>query len=369
MSTFKIRCEVCGHEAHNLRIHFKDEAEKICKASYLEYVQQFPDAPIWSDAYVKKLEQVRGHGLTEILYDTEKAFGVPFGRDNKIMGFAERTEYVPPINPDFVFPVEHTKIVFLALRMNKPMMLIGPTGSGKTDLVQQVAARLNWPCLTLGHFRDMYSFHIMGQPKVINKQTVFLYGPLPFSMQRTMILILDEWDALDPGLGFIYQKVLEKRPDGRLGNLIIPDNGNEVILAHRNFRIFATSNTNGIENDRGLYQGTQVQNISFSNRFQIKQQVGYLPKEVEIQMLTKKYPTLSDFERPLFVDVANRVREQFAAGELNLPFSIRDLFNWVDMYQTTGGHAVRAIKLAYTNILPFEDAKVVEELVQRTFGS
>lgn len=364
----KLKCPVCDYEGHNLKTHFKDGPQPACRLTSEEFEQEFPRAVIFSDELFAQLEKVRGYGLTPTSYDSMQLFGIPFGKDNLIPGFAEMSERVPQLIPDFVFHEEYLKCILVALTYNKPAMFVGPTGCGKTDMLRQVAARIRWPIIRINHHRDVYEHNIVGQKIVVNKSTEFEYGPLPTAMKGPHILILDEWDSLLPEIAFLYQPVLERGADGRLGDLCVTSNGGEVISSHQFFRVFATSNTNGIMDEKGIYAGTNVQNYAFINRFLLKKKIDYLPESTEGHILKLKYPDLREEEISAFTKTSKLIREQFQSGNLNTPFSIRDLINWVDFYvNIVGGDAAKAVRYAYTDILPYEDTKVIEELILKNF--
>ena len=372
-------CKVCGFVAHNLKPHFLGGREAKCTVTLEEYQSRYPEAAVTSalfDAKLKELiEQQKAASasvdifkLTPMEYPLKKTFGVDMGTMETITGFVERHPLVPEIDPEFQFPEEATKIVLLGLRLNKPTMVHGPTGSGKTTLLEQIAARINYPVLRINHHTDMYSYDIAGQVKVQNGSTYFEYGPLPFAMTRPMILIMDEWDAINPEVGMMYQPVLERRHDGRLGNLTLTAAGAEKVTSHQYFRIFATSNTCGLGDDKGHYQGTQIQNLAFVSRFQLRVKLDYLQSRHEQKILVKKFPSLKEEEAKLLTETAKKIREQYEAGRLDVPYSLRDLINWAELYVLMGD-VKKAMTYSCTSILPFNDAKTVSEIIQRIWGS
>lgn len=371
MSRGKLVCKACGYSGHNLKPHFTDGRQPSCTMTLEEYQTNFPGSPLFSDLFAEKLEAMREKRsdlcLTIKQYDPKATFGVFLGEDFKVTGFIEKTKWVPEIDPNYIFPEEATKIVLLGLHTNRPVLLHGPTGSGKSTLVEQICARINYPCLRINHFTDMYGSHILGQMKAINGQTLFDYGPLPYAMARPMLYLGDEWDVLNPETGFVYQPVLECRSTGTLGSLVLTDNGNEKIDSHPLFRFVATSNTCGLGDEKGHYQGTQLQNLAFISRFQIRVKLDYLSEAVEAKILKKRFPGLEVKEYEGFAKVATKIRELYEKGEINVPYSARDLINWADVYMMIGD-AQKAMTYTCTSILPFSDARKISEIVQRTFG-
>ncbi|WP_419663856.1 CobS: predicted cobaltochelatase [Desulfosarcina variabilis str. Montpellier] len=375
----RVTCKVCGHLSHNLKPHFVGGREECCTVTVEEYQHRYPDAPLTSPMFDRKLTELAQQQKTEATaeidihkmltteYSLKENFGIDMGMMDTITGFKECHPLVPEIDPEYQFPDEATKIILLGIRLNKPTMVHGPTGSGKTTLIEQIAARINYPVMRINHQSDMYSYDIVGQVQIREGETTFEYGPLPFSMERPLILIMDEWDAINPEIGMMYQPVLERRHDGRLGNIILTAAGGQKVVSNPMFRIVATSNTCGLGDDKGHYQGTQIQNLAFVSRFQLRVKLDYLKPEHEKAILHKKFPTLSGDEQGLLTETARKIREQYEAGRIDVPYSLRDLINWAELYVLLGD-AKKAMTYSCTSILPFQDAKTISELIQRIWG-
>ena len=371
-----LACKACGFISHNLKSHFIGGRDPKCTLTQTEYEARYPGEKLTSAAFDKKLKELKAekdamvddfNRLTPMEYPIKSLFGVNMGEMKTITGFAEKHPLVPDIDPDYYFTNEATKIILLALKLNKPMMLHGPTGSGKTTLIEQIAARINQPCMRINHHSDMYSYDIAGQMKVREGETYFEPGPLPYSMAAPMLLIMDEWDAINPEIGMMYQPVLERRHDGCLGSLILTAAGGTKVKSHPDFRIIATSNTCGLGDDKGHYQGTQIQNLAFVSRFQLRCKLDYLPADQERKIVSKKFPSISDDELKLLTDTATKIRELYESGRLDAPFSLRDILNWAELYVLLGDSA-KAMTYSYTSILPFSDAKTISEIMQRIWG-
>lgn len=373
-----ITCKVCGINAHNLKPHFIGGRNESCSVTLKEYQDRYPDAPLYSPLFEIKLAElveeekqkaadVDLFNLTPKEFPLKKLFGVKMGTMETIYGFEERHQMVPPIDPEYEFPEEATKIALLGLRLNKPTMVHGPTGTGKTSLIEQIAARINMPCMKINHHTDMYAYDILGQKEVKDGETYFGHGPLPFSMARPILLIMDEWDAINPEIGMLYQPVLERQHTGTLGNLILTGAGGEKVTSHPMFRIIATSNTCGLGDEKGHYQGTQVQNLAFVSRFQLRVKLDYLKPSHERKILKKKFPKISDDETKLLTETAAKIRKQYEAGRIDVPYSLRDLINWTELYVLLGD-AKKSMTYSCTSILPFQDAKTINEIIQRIWG-
>ncbi|MBN1224519.1 MAG: AAA family ATPase, partial [Candidatus Aminicenantes bacterium] len=325
-------CAVCGATAHDLRPHFLGGRKESCCVTLEEYKNKYPDRRVVSQTFEIALAKIRhssqredgSDSLTPKAYDIEKTFGIKAKPGQTVMGFLERSSSVPEIDPEYIFPQEATSLILLGLETNRPTMVHGPTGSGKTTLVEQIAARINYPAFKVNHHSDMYTFDILGQKIVRNGATVFEYGPLPTAMKQPMIYIQDEWDALNPEIALQYQPVLERRNNGaKLGSVILTANDSEKVDSHKFFRIVATSNTCGLGDEKGHYQGTQIQNLAFVSRFLLRVKHEYFKNGEEEKILSKKFPSITKTEKKSLVSVAQKIRDLYEAGKIGVPFSLR----------------------------------------------
>lgn len=376
----EVTCKACGLTSHNLSSHFKDQtSDSGCPCSFGEYLSVYPGEPIVSDEFERKLAELRGEPINtgDVLdnlekklfsFDSKELFGVEFGTDNKVYGFSKRVNgYVPDINPNFIFDQKVTKLILVSMAYNKPALITGPTGCGKSEHVLQIAARLNYPVMRVNHHADMYSHDIVGKLDARNGETVFTRGPLPFAMEHAMIYLQDEWDALNPEISFVYQGVLDRKASGVLGDLVLTQDCGKVVHSNPLFRIIATANTGGMGDQNGLYQGTQTQNYAQVNRFLMKIEMFYPESHAEIDILKRAHTQLSAEEAEAFVDVADRARKLYVSGEVSVPFSTRNIINWAHLYLVFGD-PLDALKCAYTNGLSATDAKSIYEMAQRVFG-
>lgn len=188
-----------------------------------------------------------------------------------ISGFAETSSRTPPINPDYVFPDTIRDLVVWFMQPSDPLYLFGPTGSGKTSLIHQVAARLNYPVFDVtGHGRLEFA-DLTGHLSLDQGSMRFDYGPLALAMRYGGLFLLNELDLLDPATATGLNGVLDGLP------LCLAENGGEIITPHPMFRFIATANTNGGSDETGLYQGTLRQNLAFMDRFWVCE-VPYRPE-------------------------------------------------------------------------------------------
>jgi len=239
-------------------------------------------------------------------------------------------------------------------------------GTGKSTHIEQVAARLNWPCLRINLDGQITRMDLIGKDVITladGKQiTRFQEGLIPWSLQRPVALIFDEYDAGQPDVMFVIQRMLER--EGRLTLL----DQNRVINPNPAFRIFATSNTVGLGNWNGLYQGTQLLNHGQMDRWDIVAALNYLELEEEKKILLAKVPELSDAQAKAMIGLANLTRDGFAAGDISTLMSTRTLITWGENWRIFKDLQI-AFSLAFLNKCESEEKTLVAEYYQRCFAS
>jgi cobaltochelatase CobS len=292
------------------------------------------------------------------------AAGQPVKRDPMVDGFAERTEYVPEIDPAYVFPIEETKIILLGIQQRDNILIVGDTGTGKTTLIEQICARINYQLIKINFDGGITRADLVGEWVVKGREMTFQLGMLPFAMEMPgTVILLDEWDTIQAETSFVLQRPLEKGAS----KLLILETGGQVISLHADNMFAATANTAGQGDDTGLYsQGTKVQNYAQINRFTMTIRLKYMEEKKEIEMLQKRYTTLKPQECAALVKAVNAVRTAYSNGELSVPLSTRDLNNWADKYLRLG-NPLRAAKYCFINRMPPADAATVDGIIRRLF--
>lgn len=278
--------------------------------------------------------------------------------------------FVPKIDPAYVFP-DFTEDVMQDILEAKNVILTGPTGSGKSSLIAQIAAKVNQSVLRPNLNGQMTISDFIGFYTVRGKETIWVDGVLPKAMKDGDWLVCEEIDFAEPAVLSILNTVLEKD-----GPLVIKEKGHEVIMRHPNFRIFGTANTIGaMQKFRGLYQGTSIMNEAFLDRFRVYL-VNYLPQEKEAEMLSKLFPQLSNKDmqkeivKPL-VEIAGLVREAFNNEDVQTTFSTRRLIDWTELTlrkakaKQKNAHLLAA-DIALFSKMSSEDAEVVRGIINRT---
>jgi len=298
------------------------------------------------------------------------AFGKPVMKEREVTGFVEPGPETPQIDPHYVFPDEDTKMILLGLELRDRILLTGMTGTGKTSILEQIAARLNYNVIKINFDGAITRQDLIGEwvvkPGTQGSGSImeFQYGILPHAFQMPgTIIILDEWDTISGECSFVLQRPLQKDD----GKLLILENGGELIPLHPQNTIIATANTCGMGDDTGLHtQGTKVQNYAQLNRFSMTVKMQYLKAEDEVKMIQKRFPDLKSMECEVFVKAINLIREAYVSGQISAPLSSRDLINWVEKFVLLGD-PMRAATYCFLNRMPAEDAETAYSTLQRNF--
>ncbi|MCW6512797.1 AAA family ATPase [Lichenifustis flavocetrariae] len=270
---------------------------------------------------------------------------------------------IPQVDERHVFPAAVTKAMMIGLQLSMSVYLFGPAGTGKTSLVRQACARTRRPWLRVQHTDTTEESQIVGQWTVRDGSTEFQLGPLAMAMKLGLCYVADEFDFGRPSVLSVYHAVLEGEP------LVIPEAPPSIrtIEAHPNFRLVGTGNTNGTGDERGLYQGTRLQNAALYSRWAITEELAYLDAEAEIRILEGQ-AGLPSATAAKFVEFAKAVREGFAAQRIGLPIGPRELIACARIGKIRGGNYRAGLASGFTNRLSRVDKLAVDQLAQRVFG-
>lgn len=296
----------------------------------------------------------------------EKIFGVKWA--TPLPAFAEKTEHVPDIDPDYYFEPNATRAILAGFVHNRRVLVQGYHGTGKSTHIEQIAARLNWPCIRVNLDSHISRTDLIGRDVITLKDgkqiTQFQEGILPWALGRPMALVFDEYDAGRPDVMFVIQRILEAQ-----GKLTLLDQ-NKVIAPHPYFRIFATANTIGLGDSTGLYHGTQPINQGQMDRWNIVASLGYLGKDVELKIISSRVRNLSSKQKellPSMIAMANLTRAGFMSGDLSTVMSPRTVINWAEnMVIFDDTHL--AFHLTFFNKCDEGEREVIAEYYQRCFN-
>ncbi|WP_072381139.1 AAA family ATPase [Novosphingobium sp. NDB2Meth1] len=292
-----------------------------------------------------------------------ETFGIPV--DMTVPAFSVADERVPDLDPNYVFDPDTTLAILAGFAHNRRVMVQGYHGTGKSTHIEQVAARLKWPCIRINLDAHISRIDLIGRDAIVLRDglqvTEFREGLLPWALQTPTALVFDEYDAGRPDVMFVIQRVLETE-----GKLTLLDQ-NRVIRPNPNFRLFATANTVGLGDTSGLYHGTQAINQGQMDRWNIVVALNYLPAATEIDVVTKKVPGLDAKTAADMVRVADLTRKGFIAGDISTVMSPRTVISWA---QNTGifGDNGFAFRLSFLNKCDETERVLVAEYYQRVFG-
>ncbi len=294
-----------------------------------------------------------------------------FGLDSdmEVPAFSEGNEYVPDLDRAYVFDPETTLSILAGFAHNRRVMIQGYHGTGKSTHIEQVAARLNWPCLRINLDSHISRIDLLGKDAIVLKDgkqiTEFREGMLPWALQNPTALVFDEYDAGRPDVMFVIQRILEV--DGRLTLL----DQNRVLKPHPAFRLFSTTNTIGLGDTTGLYHGTQQINQGQKDRWNIVTTLNYLDHDVEVEIVLANEPRFkSKVDREAIskmVRVADLTREGFMGGEISTVMSPRTVITWAQNWRIFGDIGL-AFRLTFLNKCDETERPLVAEYYQRCFG-
>jgi cobaltochelatase CobS len=307
-----------------------------------------------------------------LLPDMKVSVRQVFGIDSnlEVPAYAKADEHVPDFDPDYIFDRETTLAILAGFARNRRVMITGYHGTGKSTHIEQVAARLNWPCVRVNLDSHISRIDLVGKDAIVlqdGKQiTEFRDGILPWALQSNVALCFDEYDAGRPDVMFVIQRVLEVS-----GRLTLLDQS-RVIRPHPAFRLFATANTVGLGDTSGLYHGTQQINQGQMDRWSIVATLNYLPhdREVEIvQAKVKSFQTTKQGKETIgkMVRVADLTRNAFIAGDLSTVMSPRTVITWAENSEIFGDIGF-AFRLTFLNKCDELERALVAEFYQRCFG-
>ena len=303
----------------------------------------------------------------DIKISVKQTFGID--TDMEIDAFSKKNEFVPKIDQDYKFDRDTTLAVLSGFAFNKRVLIQGYHGTGKSTHIEQVAARLNWPCVRVNLDSHVSRIDLIGKDAIVLKDgkqvTEFKEGILPWSIQNPVALVFDEYDAGRPDVMFVIQRVLESE-----GNFTLLDK-NKVIGQHDYFRMFATTNTIGLGDTTGLYHGTQQINQGQMDRWNIVTTLNYLPFEKELEIILAKNKTYDSKEGKEkisnMIKVADLTRKGFVNGDISTVMSPRTVLHWAENTKIFNDHGY-AFRLTFLNKCDDIEKKIISEYYQRCFA-
>ena len=309
------------------------------------------------------------HSLSapDIEVDAKKLFGLDI--ELKVPAFSVSSPYVPAVDPDYQFDHDTTLAILAGFSHNRRVIVQGYHGTGKSTHIEQVAARLNWPCVRINLDSHVSRLDLLGKDAIKledGKQiTKFVEGILPWSIQNPVALVFDEYDAGRPDVMFVIQRILEVE-----GKLTLLDQ-NRVLRPHSNFRLFATTNTIGMGDSTGLYHGTQQINQGQMDRWHILSTLNYLTPEHETKLVLGKLKGFNSAKRKSIlsnmIKLCNLTRQGFINGDISNLMSPRTLLTWAENFLIFK-NIDESFKLSFLNKCDDIEKPIVAEYFQRCFA-
>ena len=303
----------------------------------------------------------------DITVSARQVFGIDLDMD--VPAFSQTDNHVPEVDEDYQFNRETTLAILAGFAHNRRVMIQGYHGTGKSTHIEQVAARLNWPCIRVNLDSHVSRIDLVGKDAIViqdGKQiTAFKEGILPYALQSNTALVFDEYDAGRPDVMFVIQRILEVS-----GRLTLLDQS-KVIEPHPSFRLFSTTNTIGLGDTSGLYHGTQQINQGQMDRWSIVATLNYLPHDDEVNIVVAKVKSFGKGKKREIVSnmvrVADMTRNAFVNGDISTVMSPRTVITWAentDIFTDVGF----AFRMSFLNKCDELERPLVAEFYQRCFG-
>ena len=303
----------------------------------------------------------------DIKLSIKQTFGIE--SEMEVDAFSKTSEYVPEIDKTYKFDKDTTLAILSGFSFNKRVLIQGYHGTGKSTHIEQVAARLNWPCIRINLDSHVSRIDLIGKDSIVIKDgkqvTEFKEGILPWSIQNPVALVFDEYDAGRPDVMFVIQRVLESE-----GSFTLLDK-NKVIKQNKFFRLFATTNTVGLGDTTGLYHGTQQINQGQMDRWNIVSTLNYLSLEKEMEIILGKNKNLNNpkgkEQVSNMIKVASLTRKGFMVGDISTVMSPRTVLHWAEnseIFKDIG----YAFRVTFLNKCDDAEKNTIAEYYQRCFG-
>ena len=305
--------------------------------------------------------------IPDIKISVKQTFGIDSNLE--VDAFSKKNEYVPEIDKNYKFDKDTTLAILSGFSFNKRVLVQGYHGTGKSTHIEQVAARLNWPCIRVNLDSHISRIDLIGKDAITIKDgkqiTEFQEGILPWSIQNPIALVFDEYDAGRPDVMFVIQRVLEAE-----GNFTLLDK-NKVLKQHKYFRLFATSNTVGLGDTTGLYHGTQQINQGQMDRWNIVTSLNYLSLEKEMEIILAKNKSYNNTKGKEdianMIKVASLTRKGFVSGDISTVMSPRTVMHWAEnnlIFKDLG----YSFRVTFLNKCDEVEKNIIAEYYQRCFG-
>ena len=221
----------------------------------------------------------------------------------------------PGVESGFYIEQKRWNVLVRNILKHKNTMLVGPTGTGKTDVIIRICKALNIPCriYDMGAMMDPLT-DLLGSHRLENGSSKFDYAKFVKDVQEPGVILLDELSRAPQMTNNILFPCLDDRRT--LPIEIADSNSAREVKVHPECVFIATANI-GSE-----YSGTNDIDAALENRFMMVQ-VDYLPKTIEAQVLEIR--TGCDEKSALKIaSIANAIRDRYLDGSLSKTISTRE---------------------------------------------
>ena len=303
----------------------------------------------------------------DIIVSVRQTFGID--SDMQVPAFSEPDDHVPAIDESYIFDNETSLAILAGFAHNRRVLIQGYHGTGKSTHIEQIASRLNWPCIRINLDSHISRIDLIGKDAIVIRDgrqvTEFREGMLPWALQSPTALVFDEYDAGRPDVMFVIQRILEV--DGKMTLL----DQNRIIHPHPAFRLFATANTVGLGDTSGLYHGTQQINQGQMDRWNIVATLNYLSHDKEVEIVHSKLSSYESEEEKQtissMVDVATLTRSGFANGDISTVMSPRTVITWAENAEIFNDIAF-GFRATFLNKCDELERPLIAEYYQRCMG-
>lgn len=303
----------------------------------------------------------------DIRIPVRQVFGLD--TDLEVPAFSQGSTFVPQIDETYRFDHDTTLAILAGFTHNRRVIVQGYHGTGKSTHIEQIAARINWPCIRVNLDGHVSRIDLIGKDAIVLRDgrqvTEFREGILPWALQQPMALVFDEYDAGRPDVMFVIQRVLEVE-----GKLTLLDQS-RVIHPHPSFRLFATTNTIGLGDTTGLYHGTNQINQGQMDRWNIIATLNYLGHAEEVKIILAKLPEYNQIGQreqvAAMVSVADMTRSGFMCGDISTVMSPRTVLTWAEN-NTIFNDIAYSFRVTFLNKCDETERAIVAEYYQRCFG-
>jgi MoxR-like ATPase len=224
----------------------------------------------------------------------------------------------------FYFDEKNWKYLSRNILRKKNTIITGPTGTGKTEMVSKIAAKLglNVYVYDMGAMQDPIS-SMLGTHRIVDGGSKFDYADFVERVQQPGIIVLDELNRAPQMAMNILFPCLDSRRELRVD--IAGGSDKRVVKVNPECVFIATANV-GAE-----YTGTQDIDKALFNRF-MPLIVNYIPFNAEVDLLKNKFE-LEEKTIMGLVTFANSMRTQAKLGNIENSMSTREVLEVADLMQ------------------------------------